>query len=447
MEYKPVCILQSSLFTRSGYGDWSMEIAKSLMRYNKFDLKIVPTRWGGCPTRHTIEDLGDGLEKEIFSKILRTPLTKQAEIFIQISIPNEFGANAKYNIGMTAGIESTACKPEWLEGLNKMDVNFVLSNFNKDVFQKVSYKKTFNQTGQTEDLKMVKPMEVLFWGANTDVYKKNDEKFKTVDDVLSPIKEDFCFLFVGQWTHNTGLYNDRKDIANLIKTFLITFKDEKRKPALILKTSGVSFSKIDKYEILDKIHRIKIEIGGDLPEIYLLHGDLTDAEMNYMFNHEKVKAHINFTHGEGFGHPLLLASLSGKPILVSNWSGHLDFLNPQYSNLLNGELKQIPPESANEWLIRESAWFNVNYEQAGRKMKGLLDPDIYSKLLDKAEKLRVENTEKFSVAQMDKTFHAYLDKYVPEFPVEQKIVLPKLRKIELPKLRKIGTPITESIKV
>jgi hypothetical protein len=420
---KPICILQSALFTRSGYGDWSMAIAKSLLRYDKYDLRIIPTRWGGCPTKHSIEELEDGAEKELFGRILRAPLSKQPELYIQISIPNEFNPVAKYNIGMTAGIETTVPKPEWIEGLNKMNVNFVLSNFVKDVFVKTSYKKTFNQTGQSEELKMIKPMEVLFWGANTDIYKKSDEPYAEVDSVLNGIKEDFCFLFVGQWTHSNSLYADRKDIGNLIKTFLTTFRGEKNMPALILKTSGVSFSKMDKYDILDKIYRIKNEVGADdLPEIYLLHGELTDGEMNYLYNHKKVKAHINFTHGEGFGHPLLLASLSGKPILVSNWSGHLDFLNPQYTNLLNGEIKQIPPESANEWLIKEAGWFNVNYEQAGRKMKGLIDN--YDKLVEKAENLRLENIEKFTLQKMDEAFHALLNKYVPEFPEEQKIVLP-----------------------
>ena len=60
--------------------------------------------------------------------------------------------------------------------------------------------------------------------------------------------------------------------------------------------------------------------------------------MNSLFNHPKVKAHLSFTHGEGYGHPLLLASLSAKPVFVSRWSGHLDFLNG-YSK--EGELKKL----------------------------------------------------------------------------------------------------------
>jgi len=432
---KPICVLQSPLFTRSGYGEWSMAIAKSLLRYGLFDLKIVPTRWGGCPSKNSLEELNDEAERQLFNRILREPLNKQAEVFIQMTIPSEFQAPAKFNIGMTAGIETTIPAGEWMEGLNKMHVNFVLSKFNKDVFEKVSFTKQ-HPNGQKEEVKLTKPMEVVNWGANTTVYKKTDEKESSIDEVLSTIPEEFCFLFVGQWTHSNGLYSDRKDIGMLIKTFCEAFKGEKNRPALILKTSGVSFSKVDKAECLNRINAIRNEVGGtDMPNVYLLHGELSDKELNALLNHDKVKTHISFTHGEGYGHPLLLASLSGKPVMASNWSGHLDFLDESMANLLPGDVKQIAPESANQWLIKESSWFFVNYEKAKQKMRGVIEN--YDKLLVKAEKLRVHNAEKFNESTIDKQFHAMLDKYVPEFPTEQKIVLPSLKRLNLPKLNKI----------
>ena len=66
-----------------------------------------------------------------------------------------------------------------------------------------------------------------------------------------------------------------------------------------------------------------------MPNVYLLHGDLTDKELNSLYNHNKVKVHITFTKGEGFGRPLLEASLTGKPIIAPGWSGHMDFLNSE----------------------------------------------------------------------------------------------------------------------
>ena len=166
--------------------------------------------------------------------------------------------------------------------------------------------------------------------------------------------------------------------------------------------------------------------------------------MNSLYNHPKVKAHLNFTHGEGFGHPLLLASLSGKPLFVSNWSGHLDFLNPSYCNFFEGVVKPIHPESVNQWLIKESSWFYVAYSLAEDKIRSIYYT-FNKQLTDKAEKLAEENSKKFSLQEMDKVLHGLLDKYVPEFAVEQKIVLPKLKRIELPKLNKIET-VTEEVK-
>jgi hypothetical protein len=430
---KPTCVLQSPLFTQSGYGEWSLAMAKSLLRYDKYDLKIVPTRWGGCPSKNSIDELETDEERRLFNMILRQPLQKQPELFVQMSIPNEFQTPGKYNIGMTAGIETTVPPGEWMEGLNRMNVNFVLSKFVKDTFTKVALIKQ-HPDGRKEEIRLTKPVEVVNWGTDTSVYRKTDEKSPTLDAELSSVKEDFCFLFVGQWTHGNGLYSDRKDIGMLIKTFCETFRNTKNKPALILKTSGVNFSKVDKYECLSRIHNIRKSIAGDLPNVYLLHGELTDSEMNCLFNHEKVKVHVSFTHGEGYGHPLLLASLSGKPIMAPAWSGHLDFLDADLTNLLYGDVKPIQHESVNQWLIKDSSWFYVNYEKAKTKMSGIVEN--YSKLLDKAEKLRIKNVQKFDNFEIDKQFHSMLDKYVPSFAVENKIILPKLKKIELPKLSK-----------
>lgn len=435
---KPICIFQSPIFTRSGYGEWAMAVGKSLLRYNKFELYIVPTPWGGTPRKLNIADIDqkDREAVELGNRILRTPLQKQPEVFIQMTIPNEFQAPAKYNIGITAGIETTIPPGEWIEGLNRMNVNFVTSKFNKTVFRQANFNKSFPD-GHNEPLIMNKPMEVIGWGADTNIYKKTDEKVESVESALSNITEKFAFLFVGQWTSANGLYNDRKDIGNLIKTFCETFKDKKgERPCLILKTSGINFSITDRDSCLARIAAIKKEVGGDLPNVYLLHGELNDVEMNALFNHDKIKAHISFTHGEGYGHPLLLASLSGKPILASNWSGHLDFLNPKYAQLLQGNVKQVDPSCVNQWIIKESSWFTVAYGLAEEKLKSLFYNHTQF-IKDNAEKLRIENMEKFNLESMDKILHGYLDKYVPEFAVEKKIILPKLKKIELPKLNKL----------
>jgi len=443
---KPVCVIQGPVFNRSGYGDWATTIAKSLVRQDKYDVKILPTRWGNCQTKRFIEELKDPSDQLLFSKFLQKGLDKQPELFIQVTIPNEFQKVGKYNIGMTAGIETTACAGEWIEGINRMDLTIGLSNHVKKVFQDTKYKKK-HQNGQEEVIEVTKPLEVCFWGANTEIYKKTDVIEETIDSVLSKIPEKHGFLFVGQWTH-PGLYNDRKDIGNLIKTFCNAFKnfDPNNRPCLILKTNGAGYSTVDRFEILDRINKIRNSVSDNSPNVYLIHGELNDVEMNSLLNHPKVISHVSFTHGEGFGHPMLLSTLSGKPLLAPNWSGHLDYLNPTNANLLPGTLVDVDRKSVNDWIIKESKWFKVSYSLAEDKFKYIYQNRNNEKLIQKAEYLRAENAEKFSLEAMDKKLWTLLDKYVPEFATENKFVLPKLKsvnssianateKLTLPKLK------------
>jgi hypothetical protein len=458
------------MWTRSGYGDLGLALAKSLVRYDKYELMLVPTKWGGCTRKYLLESIDDPQEKELFKKILRTPLQKQPEVFMQCTIPNEFQAPAKYNIGITAGIETTLCRPDWIEGLNRMNLNLVTSQHAKDVFEKPNYTIQPQGAPAPVSVKSLRPMEVQFWGADTSIYKKTDELNSSVDAELSKIKENFCFLFVGQWTSG-GLFSDRKDIGNLIKTFMKTFSnltDESKRPALILKTSGAALCNMDRHDIVNRLAAVKNMVSAELkttnvPNVYLLHGELSETEMNALYNHPKVKAHISFTHGEGYGHPLLLSTLSGKPLLVSNWSGHLDFLDKDMCKLLTGDVKTLPAECVNEWLIKDSSWFTVDYPKAEDMMKNCFNH--YTAYLRRAEELRVRNAEHFSNEAMDKKFHGLLDKYVPQFATETKLVLPKLKRVEpvavtqnpprilpalvLPKLKTVTstppvTPCTES---
>lgn len=424
-EIKPVCVIQGPVASRSGYGDHCFAIAADIIKWDKFDVKIVPMRWGVCPNT-MLDDESRPMVKEIKSRILTSNLQSQPELFIQVSIPNEFQPKGKYNIGITAGIESTIPKAEWLEGLNRMDLNIVPSNFSKEVFEKVAYDKRDERTGAVEKLRVNKPIEVVFEGVDTNVYKKTNEPSDEVDLALNSIPETFCYLFVGHWIQG-DLGADRKDVGMLVKIFSEVFKNKKNAPALVLKTSGATFSKIDKAEILKKIHDIRSYLNGNLPNVYLIHGELTPTELNRLYNHPKVKAHVSLTHGEGFGRPLLEATLSGKPLLTTGWSGHLDFLPPELSNLLPGSLGNIPPSACNEWLIKEGQWFNANYSVAAQKLE-----DIYNNYINyitNAEKLRIQNSSKFNLEEAGKVLIEVLNKHLPKFERKVEITLPKFKKI------------------
>ena len=437
-------VVTAPVGTRSGYGAHSRDICRSLIDLDKFDIRIWPVRWGNTPQNALSEQNPQDLP--IIKRLLQTPeIERQPDIHVHIVVPNEFQNIAKYNIGITAGIETTTIPPNWLEGLNKMDLNIVPANFVKHTIENTKYDKHDENTKQKiGQLANQKPVEVLFEGVDTNVYGRTNEFSKDLLNEFELIKEDFCFLHVGHWLQG-GLGEDRKDIGMMVKTFCESFKNQKNQPALILKTSGATPSILDRQEVLSKIDEIKRQIVGDLPNIYVLHGDLRDEEMNQLYNHPKVKAHVTFTHGEGFGRPLLEATLSEKPVIASNWSGQVDFLN-QDSVLLPGNLIDVPKNSfPKEFLVDGAKWFQVNYAYASNVLKEV--HKNYVKYVTKAKKQSIVNKSKFSLDQMTKALDGILSKHLPKFEEQPKkvdIKLPTLKKVskpkkvELPKLKKVN---------
>ena len=429
---KPLIFISCPIDTFSGYGARSRDIALILIKSEKYNVKILPQRWGATPFGFLQANNPD--HKLIMDCIWKEQqLPKQPDIWIQITVPNEFQPVGKYNIGITAGIETTICAAQWIEGLNRMNLNLVSSEHAKKVFQDSKFEKRNSQTQQVEGvIQLTSPVEVLFEGANLDIYKKLDTVEGEVVEVINDlIKEDFNFLFVGHWLQGE-LGQDRKDVGMLVKTFLETFKNKKTRPGLILKTSAGNYSIMDRDSILEKIRAIEEQVGGDLPSIYLLHGELSDEEVNTLYNHPKVKAHISFTKGEGYGRPLLEASISAKPVITSGYSGHVDFLDPEMSILLPGEIKQIHPSSVvNDMLIAESGWFTIDYSAAAKALEEVYKN--YKKWSEGAKKQAYRSRTEFSLDKMGEKLLSIIDNKVP---IKVELKLPQLKKISLPKLKK-----------
>ena len=254
---KKLMVICAPASSRSGYGDHARDLIKSFIRHDKYDIKILDVRWGDCP-RDVLRNSNNLEDKKIVDCILNEPLTQQPDIYVDIRIPNEFQQHGKFNIGITAGIETDIVSGKWLEDCNKMDLVIVPSEHSKEGFVgSVFDKMQQGPDGQQQKigaLKLEKPMEVLFEGADEEIYKSLTVKEIDSDffDMLNEkVPEKFAFLFVGQWTKG-GYGEDRKDIARLIKVFYESFANKKKQPALILKTSGATYSIMDKETCLDK---------------------------------------------------------------------------------------------------------------------------------------------------------------------------------------------------
>jgi hypothetical protein len=431
---KPVALLMAPVATVSGYGARSRDIAYSLIKSDKYDVKIWNTRWGNTPMNAL--DSTNPKHKAIMDCLMTEPqLAAQPELFVQITVPNEFQRLGKYNIGITAGIETTIASAPWIEGCNRMDLVLVSSEHAKTVFEQSVWQRVNEQTKQPEgELKLTANIDVLFEGVDLDTYYQTNELDKTVVDSLKDVKEDFAYLFVGHWM-NGEMGEDRKNVSGLIRVFFEAFKNKAahNQPALILKSSSADFSTIDRNNILARIEAIrKMMKAKTLPNVYLLHGDLTDSEMNSLYNHPKVKAHVTFTKGEGYGRPLAEASLSQKPIIASNWSGHVDFLKEAI--LLPGTLTTVHPSTVWEnVIIPESQWFTIDYGYATNMLRSVFEK--YKEYRDLGKKQSYHIKKNFSFDGMHNKFISILDSNVPEFPKMMEVKLPTLKKMELPKLQ------------
>jgi len=433
MSGKNSCIIYAPVDTLSGYGSRSRDTVKSIidLKKDEWDIKIIPCGWGNTP----LGFINENPEWQFLNKhFINGPLTQQPDIFIWITIPTEFQKIGKYNIGITAGLETDIVPGDWIEGCNRMDMVLVSSEHSKEAFKRSKFQKQNPQTKQVEGvIELTTPIEVLFEGIDTNVYKFLDKPNKEIG-ALNTIPEDFCYLFVGHWLQG-DLGEDRKNVGYLIKAFFELFKNKKNKPALVLKTSIIGPSYMDRDEILKRIQAIRKSVNSeDLPNVYLLHGEFTDAEMNELYNHPKVKCMVSLAKGEGFGRPLLEFTQSKKPIITTAFSGPLDFLNKEFVTFINGTLTNVHPSAANQWLVQDAKWFTPDPGQVGFYIKDMFEN--YKNYVDGGKRQGFYAKTNFSFEKMVEKLDEHL-KRIPEIPKQVALKLPQLKKIELPKLQKV----------
>lgn len=428
---KPALVFQGPIFTRSGYGDHCRDLMKSLRKMDKYDIKIIPLRWGNTPQNQvdSSSEFGKWMLDRVIGEIGEKP-----DVFMQVSVANEFDTKGHYNIGITAGVETTIAPKDFIDGSNKMDLIIVPSNFTKQNLGGTVYQQKDEASGQiVGEIKITKPIEVLFEGVDTEIFSKGSGR-----DVLANVKEDFNFLIVGHWLKG-DLGQDRKDIGMAIKTFATVFQylPKDKRPGLIVKTSHAGFSVIDREATREKLESVLKPFGDKCPSVYLIHGDMEESDMSNLYHHPKVKAMVSFAKGEGYGRPMAEFTLTGKPIIASGWSGQLDFLPSENAVLLEGSLTAVHESAADQFCMKEAQWFTANYSNAANKLYDIYNNyNTYSK---KSEGLRTNTLTNFTLDKMHDKFVEIMNGYVKEQPKVVPFNVPNLNssKMQIPKLNKL----------
>ena len=320
-------LVRGPCLTRSGYGEHARFVIRSLRaREDIFDIYIIPVGWGQTGWAAEDNDERKWLDERIKATAIYTQQRGQFDISLQVTIPNEWERLAPVNIGVTAGIETTKVAPVWLEKANIMDKIITISEHSRKGFVNTTYQGQNSQTGESITLGCTTQVEVAHYPVKI---------YKTLPELELSLDFDFNFLAVAQ-------QGPRKNLENTIKWFVEENIDQK--VGLIVKTF------IKNGAIVDREHteRMLSVILSKYPErkckVYLLHGDLTDAEMHSLYGHPQIKAMVSLTHGEGFGLPLFEAAYSALPIIAPGWSGQCDFLYapPEGSKKKKGGNKKVP---------------------------------------------------------------------------------------------------------
>lgn len=414
-------VIAGPVATQSGYGHHVREIVENIieLKGSEWDIKLISLPWGNTPMTYPISE-------DLQKRVIGLPLREQPEVWIQVSVPSELQAVGKYNIGITAGTEGDLCPESWLDNLNAMQLIITPSEFTKQVL--LDSAKHYNKTITPE-------IHVVPEYFDKEIY--NTDNVSNLE-ILNDIQESFVFLSVGHWLQGQ-LGEDRKNVGGLVHRFFEAYKNKKNQPALLLKTSGATYSVMDRMEIEGRINQIRgLFPNAKLPNVYVLHGDLTDNEMNALYNHPKVKAMVSFTKAEGFGRPLLEFATTGKPILAPHYSGQMDFLKKDFICALPGAKTPVHVTAANDWLLMSANWFTVDYAYAGKMMQEV--QDNYKKWLELGKRQRFFVNTNFIKDSISLVYKSVLDiasETIDKLPKAVELKLPQLKKIELPKLQKI----------
>lgn len=378
-------LVKGPALSLSGYGEQARFAIQSLSKSRNVDLYLINIPWGKTG-QITDEDqlhfLYGLLEKtKQYSESVNGKMS--FDISVQVTIPNEFEKIAKYNIGYTAGIETTKVSPEWIDKSNTMDKIIVPSNHSRKVFEETIYKAVVQETKENTEFKLKTPIETCSFPA-------------TIGDVHVPdlkLETEWNFLSVAQW----GI---RKNVEATINNFLKEFKDDK--VGLVLKLNMVKNSTMDKLSTQQKVQtaveRFKEENGELKCRVYLLHGSLTDQEMKGLYKHPKIKAFVTTTHGEGFGLPIFDAAIHELPIIAPAWSSYIDFLyapkkikgnkekNKPHFTKIDFDLQKVQKEAVWKSIIQaDSQWCFVKDHSVRSAMREVFKN--YGPKLSDAKKL------------------------------------------------------------
>ncbi len=358
-------LLKGPVLTRSGYGEQARFALRSLRsREDLYEIYIHPTQWG-----QTSWDSEDSEERHFIDERIEATIGYVAnggtfDMSIQVTIPNEFEILADYNVGYTAGIETTDVSHTWIQYSNVMDKMIVVSEHSKQVFEKTKY-DGFTENNEPVVLSLETPISSIGYPVR---------EWDNLPELELGLETSYNFLTVAQ-------FGPRKNLINTIRWFVEEFRDED--VGLVLKSNIAKNSIMDRSMLSEDLRKFIEQLGEMKCKVYLLHGDMTSEEIHSLYHNPQIDAYVSFTYGEGFGLPLFEAAYSNLPVVATGWSGQLDFLvdsdgKDQFYNVAF-DINRIPEEVVWDGVLIEKAMWSYPREQSARQQMRLCYEDGLAK--------------------------------------------------------------------
>tara|TARA_Y100000593_G_C4307768_1_gene336637 strand:- start:585 stop:1823 length:1239 start_codon:yes stop_codon:yes gene_type:complete len=400
---KKKIFVRGPVLSQSGYGEQARFALRALRsKEDRFDIYVQPIPWGETGWVWEESEFREWMDERItHTQILIQQKQLQPDISLQITIPNEFQKIAPVNIGYTAGIETNKVSPVWLQKGNEMDKILVVSSHAKTTYENTEAIATNKDTGEQFPYKLKTPIEVVW---------ETTPKANPIETPEIKLDYDFNFLMVSQ-------QGPRKNFVNSVAWWVEEFIDQE--VGLVVKTNIKSNSIIDWEFLNNEFKNILAKYEDRKCKVYLLHGDLTPEQMSGLYTHNKIKALVNISHGEGFGLPLFEAAREALPVITVGWSGQLDFLRhsgKDYFQSVDYTMGKIQKEAVWDGVLdKESNWAYA--DQGSYKMTLRKTFKNWQKCKETATELAALINEKFAE---EKLFTGFCDAiYKPDTELEE----------------------------
>ena len=261
----------------------------------------------------------------------------------------------KQNIGYTTW-ETDALPDHWPPLLALPDKLFVPSTSNGELFPRGTSGKPVH---------VVPHIRRHAWNTPTP-----DEKIALRRKLGIP-GDHFVFYTIGVW-------DPRKAVGDLVALFARQFS-ARDKVTLLIKTSAApsSFAAGTHPDapiatlVRAEVDKAYADTGVPAAPIALIAADdISGRTIDVL--HASGDCFVSLTHGEGWGGGAYDAATFGKPVIVTGWGGHLDFLGADYPGLIayamgpvSGWLHGASYRSTQQWAIADS-------RDAGRLMRRMV---------------------------------------------------------------------------